>query len=523
MSDKNNNKNSDIIDCTEFVISKNNFIFCFKIIKKKYKICIKYNNYEIELNNGDLQLLTKSVINNNNEAYKYIIELFKENKVELININDKEIKLLLSIYKYNRPYQFFLDLSYKDKDKRILGLHQKNTQLQNEKKVLIEKLKAYQNEIINLKQKNEELSKLKTSNIKNNSNINENKEILSCNLTNDSYSHDNLDNTFAIFKSIYDELILIYTNKNNSIISYNIIANKKIKEIVKSHEAYITNIRHFWDKINSKDLIMSISCSDNNLKVWEFPNFECILNIKNIYQEGGLDSACIFNYNNKKGVFTSNDIDESLDDKEIVNGPIKEFDFNGNLIKEINDSNYRTFFIDTYHDKKTQKIFIITGNEGFIQSYDYINNKKYHEYIYTYSDNGGNNGHVSIIINTYKDILALIESCWDGNLRIWNFYSGELITKIKINCLQGICISNNNKYLFIGCQDDNNEENELEYSNIIRVIELKTGKIITSLYGHNNEILTLKKIVHPQRGECLISQGAEDDQIKIWSLNDIFS
>ena len=60
--------------------------------------------------------------------------------------------------------------------------------------------------------------------------------------------------------------------------------------------------------------------------------------------------------------------------------PIKIFDFNGVKIKEINDSKDKTLFIDTYYDKINCKIYIITGNKGFIKSYDYNDNKILHIY-----------------------------------------------------------------------------------------------------------------------------------------------
>ena len=47
------------------------------------------------------------------------------------------------------------------------------------------------------------------------------------------------------------------------------------------------------------------------------------------------------------------------------------FDFDGNKIKEINDSKDKTLLIDTFYDKKNEKIYIITINEGYIKSYDY--------------------------------------------------------------------------------------------------------------------------------------------------------
>ena len=69
-------------------------------------------------------------------------------------------------------------------------------------------------------------------------------------LAKDSKIHYDLDNTFCAFKSIYDILYLIYVDKNNSIICYNILDNIKVIEIKKSHIKFITNFRHYLDTIN---------------------------------------------------------------------------------------------------------------------------------------------------------------------------------------------------------------------------------------------------------------------------------
>ena len=180
---------------------------------------------------------------------------------------------------------------------------------------------------------------------------------------------------------------------------------------------------------------------------------------------------------------------------------MKIFDFNGNKIKEINNSNDKTNFIDIYYDSKLSKNYILTVNEGYIKSYDYNKNEIYKKY----SDNGHNGG-CFIFINESKEIIKIIESSYDGNLRIWNFHSGELLYKIKVSnqSLREICILNN-EYIFIGCDDK-----------IIKLIELKNGKIIKKLKGHYNEVISIKIIIHPKYGKCLISQGARNDSIKLW-------
>ena len=51
-------------------------------------------------------------------------------------------------------------------------------------------------------------------------------------LVDDSYSYSYPNNTtFAVFTSIDNILILVYSNIRNSIVSYNVVDNKKIIEI----------------------------------------------------------------------------------------------------------------------------------------------------------------------------------------------------------------------------------------------------------------------------------------------------
>ena len=313
-------------------------------------------------------------------------------------------------------------------------------------------------------------------------------------LTKDSYSDYTLDNTFVVFTSIDDIINLIYANKNRSIISYNIRENKKVNEIKKAHNRDITNFRHFLDKKNKRDLIISLSLSDNNLKLWNINNYECLINLENINKTGKLFSSCLLNDNNHIFIITSCAYGN--------NESIKLFDMNSNKFKEINDSNDNTFYIDIYNDIKLSKKYIITGNNGYLKSYDYNENKVYH--IYNDKDNSR---HCSATINNKEEIIKMIESSFDGHIRIWDFHSGILLNKIKVcdnDWLFGICLWDN-EHLFVGCGDKT-----------IKIINLKKKLIISKLNDFNKKVLCLKKLKHLNLGEFLISQGYENEQIKIF-------
>ena len=170
-------------------------------------------------------------------------------------------------------------------------------------------------------------------------------------ITKDSYTGFLIDNAFSVFKSIDNILLLIYTNINKTIFSYNLINNQILNKIKNAHEDCITSIRNYIDSINRRDLILSIS-RDNNIKIWDI-NFNCLVNLTNINKQGGIYSGTILNYNNQNYIISSNENRFGECD------PIKIFDFKGNKINEINNSNYDTYIIDSYYDNNFNKNYII--------------------------------------------------------------------------------------------------------------------------------------------------------------------
>ena len=273
-----------------------------------------------------------------------------------------------------------------------------------------------------------------------------------------------------------------------------------IKEIKKAHNNYITNIKYYLDLRNKRDLMMSISRDNNNIKIWNFKNWNLITDIKEIYDSGALNSASFLNNNNEIYILTSN----SISNKEEESGQIKIYNLEGNKIDELFDFNIRTFFIDIYNDNKLSKIFIITGNPGYCISYNYNDKKIYHKYI---DIDKNYSGHYSLIINSSEEMVKLIESSFDGYIRIWNFHSGLILNKININSghLYGICLLHN-KYLFVGCKDKT-----------IKIIDLKNEKICETLINHNREVICIK-VINNYNTLFLLSQGRGKDQIKLWKI-----
>ena len=320
--------------------------------------------------------------------------------------------------------------------------------------------------------------------------------------TTNAFNSNGMNNTFCIFKNRFNTIILLYAKKR-TIISYNLINNQKINEYKNAHCNNIINCNHYYDKKNNKHLIMSISEEDNNLKIWNYSNFKCLCNIVGIMSKGDVYSACFLNY--------KNNILFIVDNFYVnwgVTEPIKVYNLNGCTIKQIGDSNSDTYFIDTYIDSKKSKYYIITTNFGYIKSYDYEENKTYYKYC-----DYDNWGHKSAVINETDESVNIIESSGDGNIRIWNFHSGILLKKIKVSNkpLYSICLWSD-KNIFVSCED--------KTIRLINITTEETKKILCDV-NINNIIMTLKKYYIPIYGECLISQGKENEQIKIFNNRSI--
>ena len=316
-------------------------------------------------------------------------------------------------------------------------------------------------------------------------------------VTVDSYAEHFSEFKFIAFKSLNNIFYLVYSTKNRSIILYDIINNTKISEIKNAHSSDINYFLHFLDEVNKKEYIISCSFKDNNLKSWDLTNLECILNLNNINNQGGLRTVCVLKENKNNFIITSNSMYLNT-----ISDPIKVFDFKGNKLKEIDNSNESTFFIDTYYDYKSSTNYIITANVDCAKSYIFNQNKLYRKYYNITKDENH-----SLKIDNSEEILKLIVACGDGYIRIWNFHSAVLLKSINckdyLNCL---CLWDK-EYIFVGCD-----------KKVIKLVNLKSGEIIKELSGHNNYLMDIKKTIHPIYVECLLSQGYHDDQIKLWVI-----
>ena len=486
------NGDKDEIISHEFFIMKENNIYKIILTKKDENIIFNSDYYIKYLNIKEISSLIKQDFSNINTSYYFFLGLFEDNKVCINNkIKFKELNLIFTLSE-SEEFNFEIKLEYKLNLND--ALNDNDNTIQNLKK-----------EINDLKEKNkkleEEIIKLKKYKLDNdNDNMIPNNIKLLYSIKEKSYADYGLDNTFAVFKSLNDNLFLVYSTIKISIILYDLKNQNLLTELKNCHNDFITGIRHYPDKINKKDIIMSVSNSDNNIKLWDIKNMSCILNLKEVNKIGFLYSACFLFHYHELLIISSN-YDE-YGHSELL----KIFNLKGKIIKEIKKSNEPTFIVETYLDDILSfENYIITGNLNYLKSYNYNKNEVYHKYF----DGSINGYHYTIVVYNDNSVIKLFESSEDGYVRIWHFHGGVLLSKIRVSHdnINGICLYND-KYIFVGCDD--------EY---IKLIDIEKGSIEKKLHAHSREVLNIRKIKHPLHGYILISQAYEEEEIKIWKID----
>ena len=536
-----NNKSEEIIsESASFILKIKDISHTITLCKGKTCILFLSDNYELKLNLKEF-IYTNVLFNvckTIDDIYNLLTTLFKRKKVKIKEIKENQMLTIeLTIQNYfedDEEQTISLILLYKtqNKDFIINDIYTKYINLQDE----MTKIKSDYNRINNKLNKTiYEINKLKEEISKNNFNFNRNsvssnntnsnsdKKLFDVdptslnsvyNLIKDSYNIDYLDNTFILYNSKNVSLCLVYATEYKSIKCYSFGHQKIIKEIKNAHEDYITNFRHCFNKQNDTDMIMSISGWINNIKIWDGNSWNCLLTISNINNNGYLFSSVflvIKQYNLNNNINNEDYFIISSNRNHLgIAEPIKLFDLTGKFLSDFPESNDNTCFIDSFCEKEkttnkeTLKYYIITGNTGHVKSYDFINKKLFMKY----SEKNNKSDHLCIIVKKIEEEIKLIESCTDNYIRIWKFHTGELLGKIDCkNGLLGICFWNED-YLFTGCKD-----------NSIKLIDIKNLKIVKSFNAHNNYVCTIRKIVHPKYGGCIISQSWHNDDIKIWMNN----
>jgi len=153
---KINNDSEQILIQKNYEIIKDNKSYKIEVCEISDKILIKHINYKVKLNYDEISKITKVLFNSNDEAYKYIENIFNKKKVIIkeVLVNDK-IKLILNIYDNinDNEKEIEIDLvnDNQNKDYIIIELINKYNKIENEVNLLKNEIKSIKEEIVILK------------------------------------------------------------------------------------------------------------------------------------------------------------------------------------------------------------------------------------------------------------------------------------------------------------------------------------------------------------------------------------
>ena len=372
-------------DNKNFLCHKHNEQFISYCETCKYNLCLQC---ELEHNNSHKIISYKSIypnLNNIKNKLKEIENVINEFNDDINKIIDILMKIKNNINKYyeinykilnnfeidKRNYQILKNINNIDLDIHCNIIIENLKSIVKEKNDISKFNKIYElySNIINNNFSNNNLNKIKIIknidnnlsdkstiiNEKNNNNLIYNRneiKFLNENIIEDSYARLAFDNTFCVFNSCNDILYLVFANYYKSIIFYNLLDKKIIKEIKCAHEEHISNFRYLFDNISKNDFVLSVSSKNRNVKLWNINSDICLFNIY-AYKNGFLDSACFLKNDNQYYILITNSFSIKNND---TSENIKILNFSGNEIMQIENSNERAYFIDTYYDNFHRKI-----------------------------------------------------------------------------------------------------------------------------------------------------------------------
>ena len=310
------------------------------------------------------------------------------------------------------------------------------------------------------------------------------------------YLTENNNNIMVLFNSIDDILYAIYS-RGISIILFNINDNKKSLEIKVYNRTILFN--YYFDKINKRDLLATVDSL--NIKLWNINNFECLHNIKIsedlfVQEKYNRRIQTLFFINNKNHIYINIAFAH-------YNLPMHVYDLDGNEIKKIKINLKQINHMESFSDKNKSYFFACGYN--FVKSFDFEKKEVYK----MYASSNDKNDYTHAVINDYDIIKKLIGCNMNGNIKIWNFHSGQLLNEIKAinNSILSICLWNND-YLFAACEN-----------NPFVLIDLKNKKISGKFGEKEDSVMAIKKGINDKCGKCLITQHIKSGKIKLWLVN----
>ena len=468
----------------------------------------KLNEFEKSQNNikSELDLLKKEITQNNNEDIKEEIEeikdLIENQKVEVYNsiekankniqsLSQNSLELKKSINNINlnintiQENQKLLFSKDDNNDKIDLKIEQINLNSQNSIKKLVEENEKMMKNIKDLTNDYNLLNK-KVADLIEVNGIPINFEFKKT-ISTDLFKKNFYNNRACIFISCKDQKVYIaYGESSLNLEGYDVSKNEKFTIYEELHEDFFDSLRHFYDEINDRDLLITASL-DSHVKVIEF-NLE--------------ESEIIIDLNFKSQIRVIINTAYFLNDMIIVpfskNGTVKIYNMDEECISNIQNLGF-ILGLNTYSDKDSKTNYILVANLEGIFSYNMEKNslKKFIPTIQKEKDNNGFDE--PYIIKKGKKLLLLGPCFYHPYLYIWNFLDGDLINTIETpSGISDICLWNN-YYAFAALVKSQNQ-------NFI-LIDIKRGEIVKEFKKEVNNSCAGIKIINHKNEKYLITSN----------------
>ena len=343
------------------------------------------------------------------------------------------------------------------------------------------------------------------------------------------------NSNFIVFKSIYDLVLIVFIDiKHSSITAYNLIDDKKIFEIKNDNVINTNELKHYLDKNNKRDLVASIRMCDNNIKVWNLNNLECILNIdfmnvsppaENVIYYGpeflNLNSICFINNDNNIHIIASS---IKMPQTQLIH----IYNLRGEKIKEINNNKVKNYFVDTFYDDKFSKNYIIISTNADIRAIDYNDTKIMKHYTpvneepikvtsfknikmsrklhlddnHVFRDIKYSEGPLYILVKKCGNNTKLFSGMKENTVKIWNFHSTQLLSEIKISksAIKGVSLWDEVN-LLVGTGSG------------LKLVDLNKNKLAKNFVDTVN-IARMDLCTIPKYGKCLITSSYQE--MNLW-------
>ena len=321
-----------------------------------------------------------------------------------------------------------------------------------------------------------------------------------------------LNESFDVFKSIKNNnTYLIISNKENNNIEIIDLISKEIIKSIEGNGKYIY-LKYYLNPINNREYLITADIK-SIIKVIDISDNYNIISQINFSKEFKntwifLNCAIIFNIQ-----INSQKLDILLISsraKYREEYPTKIYNLaNGQFLKDINNTEKnKTRFIIPWYNESNGLYYIIECCEDLLIVVNILHNEVYaklEEERYKIYSSG--------FVHKENKIDYLYVSNSSSEIKIWNLIDKELVKLIKISekfdnrRLYGLLFWNKS-YLVVN--DDTNKA--------IKVVDLEQNKAVSHIYNkHEGSVRCLKRITHPEYGECLLT-GGDDHKIKLWII-----